>query len=273
MNAFVKRHQIILLSIIFCLFSLHTALSEKKKIGGAAIVERTISSVFTPLQTAMLGIYNVGSDAWGGYIFLVGLKKENEAQKEKMFALIEENSRIKEIENENQRLRKILAFKEDKAFDAVGAKILAFNLSGWTKTIKLNKGTKDGIVEDMPVISPTGVIGRIIDTTAGSSTALLITDARSNIDVIVQRTRVRGVAEGNGKNGLILKYIRDLDDVSTGDRVVTAGISGIFPAGLVVGEITQTEKSGDNFFKKIVIKPNAALKKLEEVLIAPNTFK
>ncbi len=273
MNAFVKRHQIILLSIIFCLFSLHTALSEKKKIGGAAFIEGTVSSIFTPLQMFMLGTYYAGSDTWNGYIFLVGLKKENETQKEKILALIEENSRIKEIENENHRLRDILAFKEDIAFDAVGAKILAFNLSGWTKTIKLNKGAKDGIVEDMPVISPTGVIGRIIATTGGTSTALLITDPRSNIDVIVQRTRVRGVAEGNGKNGLILKYIRDLDDVSTGDKVVTAGVSGIFPGGLVVGEITQTEKSGDNFFKRIEIKPNAALKKLEEVLIAPNTFK
>jgi cell shape-determining protein MreC len=111
MNAFVKRHQIILLSIIFCLFSLHTALSEKKKVGGAAFIESTVSSIFTPLQTAFLGAYNIGSDTWNGYIFLVGLKEENDAQREKMLALIEENNRIKEIENENHRLRKILAFK------------------------------------------------------------------------------------------------------------------------------------------------------------------
>jgi rod shape-determining protein MreC len=273
MNFFLRRHQIILLSIIFCLFSLNLALSEKKTVGGAAFIERTVSKVFSPLQMASLGIYNIVSSTWDGYVALVGLRDEFAIQQKRVLVLIEENNRLKEVDLENSRLKEILAFKEDLTFDAVGAKVLAFNLSGWTKTIKLNKGTTDGIVEDMPVISPMGVIGRIIQATSGSSTALLITDPRSNIDVTIQRTRVRGIAEGNGKNALILKYIRDLDDVEIGDKVVTAGISGIFPTGLVVGEITRTEKSGDNFFKRIEIQPNAALKKLEEVLIAPVTFR
>lgn len=273
MNSFARRHQIILLSIVLCLFSLNMALSEKKTVGGAAFVERTVSSIFTPLQMAFLGIYNAGNGTWDRYISLVGLKEEHEVQQKRVLALIEENNRLKEVEHENRRLREILAFKEHLTFITVGAKILAFNLGGWTKTIKLNKGAKDGITEDMPVISPMGVIGRIITSTSGSSTALLITDPRSSIDVIIQRTRVRGIAEGNGKNALILKYIRDLDDVQIGDKVITAGFSGIFPAGLIVGEITRTEMSGDNFFKRIEIKPNAALKKLEEVLIAPVTNK
>ncbi|MEE9543609.1 MAG: rod shape-determining protein MreC [Thermodesulfobacteriota bacterium] len=273
MNAFVKRHQVILLSIVICLFSLHMALTQKKKIGGARMVERTASRIFSPLQMAFLGTYNAISNTWANYIFLVGLNEENKAQQERLLALVEENNRLLELENENQRLKKILAFKEKADFDAVGARILAFNLSGWTKTIKLNKGAKDGIIEDMPVISPTGIVGRIIETTAGSSIALLITDPRSNIDVIVQRTRVRGIAEGNGSGGLSLKYIRDLDDVRPGDKVVTAGSSGIFPGGLVVGKVTRAEKSGDNFFKQIEIQPDVALRKLEEVLIALVTFK
>ncbi len=273
MNSFVRRHQIILLSIIFCLFSLNLALSEKKTVGGAAFVEKTVSSIFTPFQMAFLGVYNAVSGTWEGYVALVGLKDDFDIQQKRLLALTEENNRLKEVDYENQRLREILVFKEELTFDAVGAKILAFNLSGWTKSIKLNKGTEDGIVEDMPVISPTGVIGRIIATTSGSSTALLITDPRSNIDVIVQRTRVRGVAEGNGQSALTLKYIRDLDDVQKGDKIVTAGFAGIFPSGLIVGEVTKTEKSGDNFFKRIEIKPNAALKKLEEVLIVPVTNK
>jgi rod shape-determining protein MreC len=273
MNSFLRRHQIILISIIFCLFSLNLALSEKKTVGGAVFIERGVSKIFSPFQVAFLSIYNAVEGVWSGYIALVGLREEHDSQQKRLLALIEENNRLKEVDHENSRLRDILAFKKELTFDPVGAKILAFNLGGWTKTIKLNKGEKDGITEDMPVISPTGIVGRIIATTSGSSTALLITDPRSNIDVIVQRTRVRGVAEGNGKNALTLKYIRDLDDVQHGDSIITAGFAGIFPAGLLVGEVTRTEKSGDNFFKRIEIKPNAALKKLEEVLIAPVTFK
>ncbi len=236
------------------------------------MVEKAASMIFSPFQAAFLGAYGLIDNSLDNYIFLVGLNKENEAQRERLLAMTEENNRLRELVSENRRLKKILAFKEKAAFDAVGAKILAFNLAGWTKTIKLNKGAKDGIVEDMPVISPTGIVGRIIETTRGSSTALLITDPRSNIDIIIQRTRVRGVAEGNGSGGLILKYIRDLDDVRPGDKVITAGFSGIFPSGLVVGKVTRAEKSGDNFFKRIEIKPDVALKKLEEVLIALVTF-
>jgi rod shape-determining protein MreC len=83
----------------------------------------------------------------------------------------------------------------------------------------------------------------------------------------VQRTRVKGVVEGNGFDGLTLKYVRQLDDVTLGDRIVTSGFSGLFPKGLVIGEVTRVEKGADNFFKDIRVNPGVEFKKLEEVLL------
>ncbi|MEE8575312.1 MAG: rod shape-determining protein MreC [Thermodesulfobacteriota bacterium] len=268
MTDFIKRHQIVLLSMLICLFSLHMALTKKKTVGGAMIVEKTVSVLVTPLQSVMLSVKGSLGGVWSNYIYLVGLKETTEAQEKEIFTLQSENNRLRETLIENERLKKFLAFKKEASYSTVAARVLAFNLGGWTRTIKLNRGSKDGITEEMPIMSTNGVAGMIIEVNGSSSTALLITDPRSKIDVQIQRTRVRGVAEGNGASGLTLKYIRDLDDVKEGDKVITAGISGIFPKGLIIGEIEKVTKSGDNFFKHIEIKPTTELQRLEEVLIA-----
>ncbi len=267
MNTFVKRNQIIILSIVFCLFSLHMALTgEKRQAGGELIIGKVLSAIASPFQTVFLGSYNALGNVVGDYVYLVGLKEENEAQGQTISRLIEENSRLKEKLDEKERLTGLIEMKRSFAFDTIAARVTAFNLGGWTKTIQLDSGLKEGIAEDMPIISTEGVVGRVIETSGGNSLALLITDPRSNIDVIVQRTRVRGIAEGRGSNLLGLKYIRDLEDIKVGDLVVTAGLSGIFPKGLVVGHVASAQKSGDNFFKSIEIRPSALLGRLEEVL-------
>jgi len=84
---------------------------------------------------------------------------------------------------------------------------------------------------------------------------------------MVERTRVRAIAEGNGKDGLILKYVRQLDDVKVGDTIITSGFSGLFPKGLVIGEVTAVKKGRDNFFNHIEVTPSVDFKTLEDVLV------
>jgi rod shape-determining protein MreC len=268
MTSFLKRYQIILASLILCLFSLHLASTDRKGLGGAALVKGLLDLTVAPVQTAMLSTKDSFKEMWQRYVYLVGLKEENETLRTEIDSLVEENNRLKEEVWLTIRLKELLAFKENAPFSTVAAGILGYNRGDWwTKTVTLNKGAIDGIKGDMPLLSADGVVGRIVGVSRSASTALLVTDPRSNIDVILQRTRVKGVVEGNGTEGLILKYIRELDDVQVGDRVVTAGHSGIFPKGLLVGEVRAIEKGEDNFFKHIEVDPGANLKKLEEVLI------
>ncbi len=268
MLTFVKRHQIILAALVLCLFSLHLASADRKGTGGARLVNGILDLTLAPVQSAILQTRNSFKNLWQGYVYLVGVNRENEALTEDIQRLVTENNRLKEELWLNMRLKELLAFKENAPLSTVAAGILGFNMSGgWTRTVTLNRGSADGIKADMPLLSPDGVVGRIVEVSRSTSTALLLTDPRSNIDVILQRTRVKGVVEGNGTEGLILKYVRLLEDVQVGDRVVTAGYSGIFPKGLLVGEVRAVEKGEDNFFKYIELQPGTNLEKLEEVLI------
>lgn len=252
------------------LLSLHLSFTSRRGVGGSVIVDEVLAAGAAPVQKALLRISGAAASVWDDYIYLVGLKRDNDALRRRVARLMEENNRLKEELRLNARLRRILSFRKRTSPRTVASEILGFSGlagGGWTRTITLDKGSADGIGIDMPVLSPDGVVGRIIDTTRHTAVALLLTDPRSNIDVLVQRTRVKGVVEGNGSGGLTLKYVTEIDDVRPGDKVITAGLSGIFPKGLVIGEVTTVEKGGDNFFKYIEVEPGVDIMRLEEVLI------
>jgi len=271
MFSFVKRHQIIFAAIVLCLFSLHLASSSKKGTGGEVIVRTTLTVLTRPIQGAIMGVHGLVAGTWHNYVYLVGLKEENHKLQSTIDDLLEKNNRLQEELALNSRLKALLEFKERGKTRTVAAEILGlsnFGLGGgWTRTMIINKGTKDSIRVDMPVVSPTGVVGRIISSNRFTSTVLLITDPRSNVDATTQRSRVKGIIGGNGAKDLELKYIRELDDVKAGDRIVTAGLGTIFPKGLLIGTVSRAAKGQDNFFKDIEVRPAASFETLEEVLI------
>ncbi|MEE9614267.1 MAG: rod shape-determining protein MreC [Thermodesulfobacteriota bacterium] len=271
MTAFLRRHQVILSATVLCLFSLHLTVTEKKGVGGAVLVKGVLAGLTSPLQSALLGVRSFVEDTWSGYLYLVGLREENETLKETVHALNEENNSLREELRLSAGLNYLMGFKRDYSLTTLPADTLGFSAfeagGGWTRTATLGKGADHGIGANMPVVRPEGVAGRVIAVTAGTSTVLLLTDPRSNIDVILQRTRVKGVAQGDGSGGIILKYLRELEDVRVGDRVVTAGLAGVFPKGLLVGEVTRVEKGGDNFFSRVEVRPYVGLSKIEEVLV------
>ncbi len=270
MLSFIKRHQIILASTILCLFSLHMASADRKGTGGDALVKGLILTIARPLQSVSLSIQSSLADASENYLFLVGLKAENEKLKKRINALVEENNRLKEQFALNLRLKQLLSYKDALPYKTVAATILGFSSyaggGDWTRVVTINKGKLDNVRVNMPVLSPHGVVGRVVETRRSSSTVLLLTDPRSNIDVLLQRTRVKGIVEGEGST-LKLKYVKLLEDVEVGDQVITAGLSNVFPKGIPVGEVIRAEKGRDNFFMLIEVKPHADLERLEEVLI------
>ncbi len=276
MLSFIRRHQIILSAFLLCLISLHIAVNAERGIGGEVIVRGVVSTISKPFQKGFLALYSVFDRVWSNYVYLVGVKEENRALKESLHKLLEENNRLREELLLTARLKEILKYRARLGIESVAAEVIgysSFGAAGWIKTATLDKGLRDGIKVDMAVVSPRGVVGRIIEVTATTSTVLLITDPRSSIDAIVQRTRIKGLLEGTGSRTLRLKYIRQLDDVKPGDVLVTAGLSGIFPKGLALGRITKVEKGKDNFFKYIEAEPMAPLDNLEEVLIIKKSFR
>lgn len=268
MSAFLKRHQIIIISVFLILVSLHLALTDKKEAGRGVLIKEILGAAVSPLQRGALTIYDSGASLIDDYVFVIGVKEENEALKDTVARLGEENNRLKEEILFNARVNELLPYAAAAPFQASAARITAFNIDDWTRTIVISAGNADGIKKDMAVITPAGVVGRVIDAGNSTSRVLLDTDPRSNIDIVIQRTRIKGVVEGSGNDSLYLKYIRQLEDVRVGDEIVTSGLSGIYPKGLMVGTVAKIEKGADNFFNVIEVKPSVDIsRKLEEVLV------
>ena len=270
--SFLRKHQLIIISTVLALFSLHLALTGKRDYERGYLLKELLAYTVAPAQKMVLGAEAFVKGIWTDYVFLVGVRDDNETLTKTVAALRQENNRLVEELKLNERLRALIEYREGLPYSAYGAGIIALNKESWTRTVVVDKGKEDGIAKDRAVISPHGIVGRILEVQNHTARVLLATDLRSNIDVVIQRTRVKGVVEGNGSDGIILKYIRQVDDVQVGDLVVTSGLSGIFPKGLVVGEVTRVEKSGDNFFKNVEVRPAVDLGKLEEVLVLRERF-
>ncbi|MFQ5354628.1 MAG: rod shape-determining protein MreC [Thermodesulfobacteriota bacterium] len=271
MNSFLRKNHIIILSGLLALFSLHLALTDTSVGERGYVLKRLLSMTLTPIQNSILSVYRTGSGAVDNYVAVVGTKKENEEYRKALIAMKSENQRLKEELRLSQRLKGLLQYKDKSALATTSAGIIAYNTAKLTNTAVINKGSEDGLERNMAVISPSGVVGRIIEVTPSAATVLLNTDPRSSIEAMVERTRVKAIAEGNGKGSLILKYVRELDDVRAGDNVITSGFSGLFPKGLIIGEVTTVTKGRDNFFNYIEVTPNVDFKSLEDVLVVLKT--
>lgn len=265
--AALGRYQIIIVSVLLALFSLHLALTDKKQVERGYVVRGILSVFVDPLQSSILSIYWTVNGIFEDYRGLVGVREENATLKAAVTALEDEKNQLTEELALAGRLKVLLDYKEEVGFRTVAARVQAFNIERWTRTLVINKGTDDGLAKNMSVITPSGVVGRIIKAGSGSSRVLLATDLRSDIDVIMQRTRTKGILEGDGTDGMKLKYIRELDDVKVGDTLVTSGFAGIYPKGLVVGTVRRIKPGKDNFFKRIEVAPSVDINRLEDVLV------
>lgn len=269
MTSFLKKHQLIITSVLLCLLALHITSRTTKGVGGTTITARIVSAVTSPIQAGITFTVEEIGTIWISYIYLVGVNKENKILQTDIARLKEENNQLKETLLLNERLTGLLSFKQEIAAASNAANVIGIESAGWVRTITINKGASDGIRRDSAVITPLGIAGRIIEVQPNVSKALLVTDPRCAIDVIIQRNRVKGIVEGTGADRLSLKYVRHEDDIQIGDVLISSGLGGIFPKGMVVGFVVRVEKGDDNFFLSIDVKPGADLRKLEEVLVIP----
>jgi len=189
------------------------------------------------------------------------------------FELDAENRRLRaeltaqvELRQENQRLRALLGLVEEKPLPTLAARVIAEDASGWFRTIEIDRGSADGIREGLPVVNAAGLIGRVVRTTPHAARVLLITDASSAVAVLVQDQRIRGVCRGQG-GALALDFALVQDVIQVGDGVVTSGLGGIFPKGLLVGYVSGVQREQFGLFQTIEVEPAVDFTRLEEVLV------
>jgi rod shape-determining protein MreC len=212
------------------------------------------------------------ADRWEQYVALQGVREENQRLRKEVEWLRGQQSQLRESAAATGRLTTLLSFKEQALPTMVAAQVIGRDATNRYRALILNKGESDGIKPDMGVVTPAGVVGRVVKTTGASSVVLLVTDPNNAIAGLIQRTRDEGIVEGTQQGLAQLKYIPLLSTLRDGDRVVTSGLVGDFPRGLMIGTITHIDKQEGALFQSAELMPEVDVGHVEEVLVIQTSY-
>ncbi len=265
-NPFRKRFLRLSLFLILILTASFWFLSKREG-SPTLLVDHFLMDIAFPFQKAVTYTTNKAESAVRGYLLLVDIKKENEALKQKVDVLQSQTVRLEELERENRRLRKLLNFREEIKTPMLPAEIIAKSPTPWIESFVIDKGTKNGVQQGMPVICEKGIVGYILKTTRYVSTVMILTHYNCRVDAIIQRTRCHGVVGGLLEGKCRLFDALRTEDIAVGDRVVTSGFGNRFPRGLLIGKVCKVLKKPFGLFQEAEITPSVDFNKLEEVYI------
>ena len=267
MLAYLRRNQVPL-SCCFCLllsvYILMTAARGQLKNEPLGAV---LMWIMRPLQIAAQGPVHWIGGLRDNYDTLAGFRSENERLRSRIQALEVERQKLLEAQATNSRLKQLLDFRGHLSGTAVTASIIANSASSWFQSCLLDKGSADGVRKGMAVVTPLGVVGQVVSVTPRTAKVLLLTDSNSGIDVLVQRTRARGIVSGSLENGTVLKYVKRSEDIQEGDRLITSGTDGVFPQGMMVGTVIKVAKQHIGLFQFVEVLPAVQPARVEDVLV------
>lgn len=202
------------------------------------------------------------------YLFLAGAAKQNEDLQKEIELLRTKVAALQEVEMENARLREALQFRERADQPLLSAHVIANDVSNDYFGVRVDKGSLQGVKVGMGVISPSGLVGRVLRVAPNYSDVLTLVDPTSNIDAIIQRSRARGIISGQSKQLTCkMKYLDRLEDVAVNDAVVSSGFGHIFPKGLLVGYVTAVIPNANGILQTVTVKSAVDIYRLEEVFI------
>ncbi|MBI2601948.1 MAG: rod shape-determining protein MreC [Deltaproteobacteria bacterium] len=210
------------------------------------------------------------NDTWRNYFYLVGLREENQKLQKELTLLQTKILDYDHQVNEVKRLRKLLNFATPLGKQIVLAEIVGIVGHPPFQSIRVEKGADAGVRIGMPVVSSKGVVGRVLRVNAKFSDIQRLGDSNFNLDVFIERNRIRGILKGIDNNRCLLQLHRRAD-VRIGDTIVSSGISGGFPQGLPVGVVVRISYEMDNVAQVVTIKPWVETQSLDEVMILQQT--
>ncbi len=229
--------------------------------------DRAILGVTSPIQAAISWTLDQAVGGFQNYLFLWNTRQDN-------LTLIEENrklqntiSGLREAQQENVRLRKLLNFQERLKVETTVARVIARDTSTEFRALRINRGESSGIRKNMAVVTNEGIVGRVLRTTPYTADLVTILDLLSAVDAIAERSRARGIVEGKTDDVCQLKFALRTDDIEPGDVLISSGLGGIFPKGIPVGTVSRVDRKSFGISQEVEVKPSVDFTKLEEVLV------
>lgn len=261
-----SRHRPTLLLITVLLIQVFLLAYQIKRGRDIRLIRIWSVEAMTPLQRAGTWCASELRNGWKGYIDLRHARAENDSLRREAGRLQIRNDQLESRALEMERLEKLLNFRE--AYPTVpmlAAEVIGANADSTSQTLYINRGQGDGIRRNMGVITPAGVVGKILEVFPGTSQVLLMGDRDSGVGAMLAPTRTRGVVKGTGGSLLRMDYVVNDEKLTPGEEIVTSGDDRIFPKDLPVG--TAVGAQPGNPFQNIQVKPAVRLDRLEEVIV------
>jgi rod shape-determining protein MreC len=261
------KNLIVLAAILFAqIIALAVQVRRPGQEGETRLIRLWAIAAVTPFEKAIVHTQTWAHNQWDGYIYLRGVRRENARLRGEIERMSLEQARLREDANMARRVQTLLAFKEQYVDSTVAAQVIGTSGSEQSRVLYIDKGSDDGIRTDMAVITPTGIVGKVVQVFPGTAQVLPINDQLSGVGAALKTTRLQGILKGAANGTTTLQYIMSDEPVKPGEEVITSGGDRIFPKGLPVGTVASVDP-GKDLFLTIRVTPSARLDRLEEVLV------
>jgi rod shape-determining protein MreC len=258
------RRLVLLVAILVVCLGLLTL--QTRGYGGRA--GDAVALVMTPIQTALAAIPRAALGAWSVYLDWKGVRVENRRLRDEIQRLRVDALWVTEAAEENRRLRRLLDLRNRLPIATLAGEVIARDWGGWVRSLTVNRGRGDNVRRLTAVISPDGLVGRIVDVRTGASIVQVLTDPSSTVGAHALRTRTPGIVEGEPRGTLRFKYMaRDGAGIAVDDVIVTAGLGGVFPRGVPIGRVRAIDDRGSALFHYALLAPVVDFARVDEVLL------
>ena len=222
----------------------------------------------TPISAGLAKASRATFGLWTTYLDWKNVRAENYRLREEVQHLRVQALRVTETDDENRRLRRLLALQEQLPITTLSGEIIAREWGGWIRSLTVNRGRGDNVPRLTAVISPDGLVGRIVDVRPGASIVQVLSDPASTVGAHVVRTRTPGIVEGDPRGTIRFKFMaRDGASIQVGDALVTAGQGGVFPRGIPIGVVKSIDDRGAALFHFAELTPVVDFARVDEVLL------
>jgi rod shape-determining protein MreC len=235
---------------------------------GVPAIEAVSFGAFARVQGAASSVVGGVRDVWTNYATLRGARDENTELKKQLAAMELQLQEQRALAARTTKLQDLLDLRQKGSLPMLAAEVIAGNANPGVRQITIGRGSADGVLHGMAVISPKGVVGRVIGHPAAHAARVqLIIDNSAAAGAITERTRAGGMVTGGDRQPpLAMELVSNLTDVKAGDVVVTSGVDGIYPKGYVIGTVERSD-GGLGLYRTITVRPAVDFSSLEEVLV------
>jgi rod shape-determining protein MreC len=266
-SAAERRPTLLLILVLGALFIVMSSSSRTRRTpDDRTLLGRAAMAILSPIPKGVDDTFSWMRDIWNGYVDLRQAAEENSMLKRRLARLAAENVQLRGASGEVSRMRELLGYAESLQTPAVFGRIVMVDTAGPFKSIVVDRGAAHGVHINDPVVNSEGLIGRVVLTTSDVCKVQLIVDSGSSVGISLERTRRQAIAKGIGTMDLDVAFVPVKADVQVGDRIITGGIDGIYPKGIVVGTI-QSVAEGPDLFAQVAAEPAVDFATMEDVII------